>query len=561
MKCIPLEDTAPVARDESFWQGFPGMCMTSSGRLVVGIKQAYGHGAARWAKIIAQTSDDRGATWSEPQILAAGDFDKGENCIATGGAYLTLLRSGRLLLHYFTEEWPERKPTTPVLHISDDNGDSWSDPIRITKDLEFRPDGAILECRDGSLLVYTGLKRVLRSVDQGESWEPYGEKVVPDDCPLMLGEVCLSELPDGRIMILMRENHYANFPMFACYSEDGGATWSKPAPTPFIGHWPYTCEVGDGRHVLAYRNVGGRANSFVWCGDLSSIPGYEVSSCRYGNTDPSSAIADEGLVIDNDGTKHQFTQFFLFPADNLDASISMEAEVRCLSNAGQGCAVGLRGAGWLRIFPDHFDLEHIPEDSVFKVDGSQWHTYRMELERRSLRILVDGQQVFVNPPIDNASITHAPCNAFGNKFHYRELPRCEHYPMRVRLPRYVKPENSGKSIWRFVKLDIAGNRWLPDYHYEWRFNRNGLPDQWQEENLLELEYCQDAGDWGKPIVAVFEDGECFAIDYFGNGMPVGHHSLAFLQPDRGQNCYVNGYRFQLKDIPGGSRQPCVNRHG
>ena len=71
----------------------------------------------------------------------------------------------------------------------------------------------------------------------------------------------------------------------------------------------------------------------------------------------------------------------------------------------------------------------------------------------------------------------------------------------------------------------------------------------QERDLLELEYCRDAGDWGKPVPVAFADGECFAVDYFGNGMPVGSDALAWLHPDRGHNCYVNGYRFRLEDLP------------
>ncbi len=121
--------------------------------------------------------------------------------------------------------------------------------------------------------------------------------------------------------------------------------------------------------------------------------------------------------------------------------------------------------------------------------------------------------------------------------------------MRVRLPAYVRPGNAGRSVWRSVYLDITGNRWLADYRYRWRHDRDGLPDAYQERELLELEHCHDAGDWGKPVAVAFADGECFAVDYFGNGMPVGSDALAWLQPDRGHNCYVNGYRFRLEDLP------------
>ncbi len=247
MKSVPETGTAFVARDPCTWQGFPGMCLTPAGRLVIGIKQAYGHGASRWQRVVTMVSDDHGHTWTAPATVAEGDFDRELPFVATGGLYLTALRDGRVLMHYFTEDWPERKPTTPVIHVSDDAGITWSAPIRMTRDLEFRQDGAVLERRAGDLAVYSGLNRLVRSTDRGQTWEPYGDPVVPDDCPLQLAESCLAELADGRLIILMRENHYANFPMFAAVSEDAGRTWSRPRPTPFIGHWPAAFDWATGR--------------------------------------------------------------------------------------------------------------------------------------------------------------------------------------------------------------------------------------------------------------------------------------------------------------------------
>jgi hypothetical protein len=549
MKTVPDGNLSTIARDDAVWQGYAGMCMTRTGRLVLTYRPAYGHGAARWARLVVRTSDDRGRSWSEPQILAEGSYDTNGIALATGGVYATALRSGAVLLHYHEEPWPDRWPEIAYLRRSDDDGESWSEPARIGNEERTIGDGSILELSDGTLLLCIGPRmKVLRSTDGGQRWGS-AVPVLPEGLPPGLGEVCLSELADGRVLVLMRENTYANFPAFGALSEDGGRSWSDPFPTPFVGHWPSSFRLEDGRHIIAYRNVGGRANSVAWCGDLGQLPGFEVSSCRYHNTDPAGSLTDEGLVIDNDGAKGQFTQFFLFPPDRAAADMTLEAELRCLSNAGQACAIGLRGVGWLRIFPDHLDIEHMPGESVSKLDATSWHRYRLELRQRALHIAVDGREVFSRPVIELPPPAHAPCNAFGNKFDYRALPRQTSYPMRVRLPKYVRPTNSGRSIWQSVRLDITGNERLPDYHYEWVAARDGLPDSWQEQNLLELDHCRDAGDWGKPVVACWPDGECFAVDYFGNGAPVGHATLSFLQPDRGHNCYVWGCRFRLEDIP------------
>ena len=240
MRTVPPNQTAFVARDPAMWQGFAGLCLTPGGRLVLGVKQAYGHGASRWQRVVAMTSGDRGRTWSAPETLAEGDFDRGLPFVATGGLYLTALCDGRALMHYFSEGWPERRPTTPILRISDDDGATWSAERPMTLGPGFRQDGAILERDSGELLVYTGLNRLLRSLDRGLTWEFFGGPVVPEDCTLELGEACLAETAGGRLVILMRENHYANFPMFAAASEDGGRTWSRPRPTSAAGTtcWP-----------------------------------------------------------------------------------------------------------------------------------------------------------------------------------------------------------------------------------------------------------------------------------------------------------------------------------
>ena len=420
MRSVPPSQTTFVARDPGLWQGFAGLCLTPGGRLVLGVKQAYGHGASRWQRVVAMTSGDRGRTWSAPDTLAEGDFDRGLPFVATGGLYLTALRDGRALMHYFSEGWPERRPTAPLLRTSDDGGETWSPERPMGRGLECRQDGAVLERRSGELLVYTGLNRLLRSLDGGQTWELFGDPVVPEGCPLQLGEVCLAEAADGRLVILMRENHYANFPMFAAASEDGGRTWSRPRPSPFIGHWPAAFDLGDGTHLLAYRNVGGRANSLVWRGDLGDLPGYQVSSCRYPAGGSPARLVDDGLLLQTDDAPGAFAQFYLMPADDPAAHVVLEAEVRCLGNAGQACSLGLRGAGWLRIFPDHIDLEHIPGHSRVTVTGDRWHRYRLELERGVLRVSVDGRQVLGYPAIDLAPVGHAPCNAFGCKVTDRE---------------------------------------------------------------------------------------------------------------------------------------------
>ncbi len=553
MKSVSPEGMTYLVRDPSVWHGYAHLCLTRTGRLIMSYKQAYGHGASRWDKVFVTHSDDRGRTWAQAQLLDEGDFANKGFLVACGGTYITALRSGRIILDYGLESWPFRDDTVDQMRISDDDGNTWSERVPMSTSGRLYLMGSLTELKDGTLIAFAGPhNKIVRSTDAGMTWE-WSDWTMTEETAFGAGmEHCICDLGDGRLIMFMREGSAMNLPAHKMISEDNGLTWSKPQPTPFIGgHWPSCFRLQDGRYIIAYRNLGGRANSVVWCGDPSRLPGYQVSSCRYENAEPTDSLTDEGLVIDNDGAKRQFTQFYLFPPDDNLATVNIEAELRCLSNAGYGCAIGIRRCGWLRIFPDHIDIEHIPGDSVRKLDATQWHKYRFERRDLTMRVFVDDKEVFAVPSLELAPPHVAPFNAFGNMFDYPAWEERHHYPTRVRLLKQVQPSNSGKSIWRSVKMDITKNKWLPDYHYEWISARDGIPDRWQEENLLELDYCQDANDWGKPVVVAWPDGECFAADYFCNGMPVGVVSHARLRPGRGHNNYVAGFRFRVDDIPSG----------
>jgi hypothetical protein len=138
----------------------------------------------------------------------------------------------------------------PTLYWSTDSGENWAaQPLTgVTHGLLDR----VLEL-DSETLLTTGHahrgsaiqpkirqapaeQMLYRSENRGRIFTPFS--IIANDPCLVLCEASLLRLPDGPIVALMRENSYVYEPMYLCRSDDNGATWSAPAPTPLIGHRP-----------------------------------------------------------------------------------------------------------------------------------------------------------------------------------------------------------------------------------------------------------------------------------------------------------------------------------
>ncbi len=125
-----------------------------------------------------------------------------------------------------------------LARTSDDNGASWSEPIdltRVTRDLadpKWRcsvvgPGGGI-ETRDGRLVIPVWMFEpygvfAVFSTDRGRTWQR-GQRV-----PVISGDECqLVELHDGRLMIDIRQQSGPR--RWLSTSSDGGQTWSPARP-------------------------------------------------------------------------------------------------------------------------------------------------------------------------------------------------------------------------------------------------------------------------------------------------------------------------------------------
>ena len=193
--------------------------------------------------LVLKRSTDGGATWSAMQrIEHSGEFWSSAN-----PATVVDRDNGRVWLFYLRCK-PQRgtfkaRPGTDdaanLARFSDDNGQTWSEPIdqtavaRDMDDAQWRisvpgPGGAIQD-RTGRLIVpmwkfapWNGF--AMFSEDHGRTWQ----RGAPVPGAIESDEDQLVELSDGRILLDMRQQGGAH--RWAATSTDGGRTWSTPAP-------------------------------------------------------------------------------------------------------------------------------------------------------------------------------------------------------------------------------------------------------------------------------------------------------------------------------------------
>ena len=136
---------------------------------------------------------------------------------------------------------------------------------------------------------YQGRSIVVISVDEGRTWDYQSTIAAPEEGDPIgegFGEPTMIQLDDGRLFCLMRSGHYT--PMYACWSEDGGESWTVPLYTGLErGCDPCLLKLRDGRLAVSY----GRRYPEGWShargdGDRFKYPGHGLML----------------LAIDDDGT-------------------------------------------------------------------------------------------------------------------------------------------------------------------------------------------------------------------------------------------------------------------
>ena len=468
-------------------------------------------------------SQDAGKTWSGPTLV----FPGASNC-----PRIQKLRDGGLLL--LTDVSGDDGSYPVVMYDSSDGGRTW------TNERWLRPVDAgghcccvpsrVAELPDGSWLIvgswYPGMKpwegtqgeqlEFYRSTDRGKSWEfwsclqPYPPHSVSEATVLVLG--------DGRLMLYCRENRGGAFPAIKAFSRDGGKTWQvQELPFGITGRTAAGF-LPDGRVTVTFRSFIGPAALWAFVGDPLDQTQF-VANGAHINDQCSVGLKQGELHIDNDGACGQFTRYLLRQPDSQETAIDITVEAKVVANNSRAATLEVPYVGQFRLYPDRVELAHDPTFQV-KVAPGEFHTYRVVREASGGQIHVDGKPATVvkRPDTRPGKMPWTPTKpsvyalAFGNE------PDREPDPSSPVSAHEIGPPVTGYSIWRRVDVRQDDPR-TGSYECRWSAGRDGFPDQYQLDHIIEVDRTANGWDQGYSGWDVFPDGRMFVVNYTDDGAP------------------------------------------
>ncbi|MFC1677755.1 sialidase family protein [Planctomycetota bacterium] len=548
-----------ITREPGAHCGWPDVVQVDSQHLVC-VWGDFAHTGGSQSQSLAH-SYDLGKTWDKPVRLRE---------IGLKGATprLQKLKDGRLLL---TSDVRIRPGYPIVLIDSIDGGHTWINerwvqPIEEPEHCGPVPS-RILEVSDGSWLMascwFTSCTkfhrdkspddvkgperaRFYRSTDQGKTWVYWSETLAYP--PYNSSEPTILELPDGRLLAYTRESRSDNMPATKFYSNDKGRTWDvHELPYPITGR---TCAgfLKDGRVMITFRSGIGPSALRAWIGYADDMTGFQPSGGHF-NDHYSVGLKDGALHIDNDGMCGQFTLYNFRPMDSSKGTIEVTTEVKVLRNDGYAAMFSVPYAGKFRVFPDHIEMAH---DNSLRVDVTEgeFHTYRVISRVGNMKLYVDGElRLDTDKGDDRAKETFAATvsyyeTGFGNEARGSSTDDTDLNQSKPNVfNRHITQGVTGYSIWRRFeqKLDdpVTGKREI-----SWVAKRDGLPDQYQLDHIVEVEATISGSDQGYSGWIQLEDGRILVVNYTddtSHASVANHHNMGIP--------YIRGTFLELSDLP------------
>ena len=510
--------------------------------------------------VLISHSYDLGKTWTEPELF---------HTEAQHQPRIQKLKDGTLLILIDVDR------EKLIFHHSIDGGISWtkkSEFVATTtgKNRWVGNTSRVTELSDNSWIIgahwmdYQNRRvreplrmHLYRSIDRGRTWQFWSEKLgFP---PHAICEPTLIELPSGKLVVYAREWREDGMPAVKGYSDDMGKTWEiRDLPFP-INNRPCAGLLNDGRVMLTYGSNEGRSSLQGFVGDPEDPTGFQPSGSHL-NDRYSVGLKDGALHIDNDGVRGQFTLYNFRPADTEYTTVDMTAEVKVVRNDGRAATLSVPYAGKLRIFPDHVVMAH---DKSLRVDVTEgvFHTYRLVSKIGNMKLYVDGQLKLDTDKGDSLMRGYSGCKlvyrgkisgqiscyapGFGNELrgsygNYREN-------VRISIPNVfagnIMPDVTGYSIWRRVE-QILDDPYTGRRVISWVAQRDGFPDQYHLDNLIEIDASINGGDQGMSGWIQLDDGRIFVVN-FTDDTSAGNSS----KTDNDGIGWIRGTFVELSDLP------------
>lgn len=198
------------------------------------------------------------AGWGKPVSVADGVQPDGSR-LPTWNPVLFQDPAGRLLLYY--KVGPSPQDWWGMLVTSDDDGATWSDPIRLPDGVlgpiknkpVILPDGTWLSPSSTEIADGGGWKlHFERSTDAGRSWTVVS---VAEERHLFDAiQPSVLFLPDGRLEAVARTRQGV---VAATFSADNGLSWSAPMPIdlPNPNSGTDAATLADGRQLIVYNHA------------------------------------------------------------------------------------------------------------------------------------------------------------------------------------------------------------------------------------------------------------------------------------------------------------------